>query len=226
MEQMHIYIYVLPGGSAAKIGATNDDLVLGLHLAVLDELAPAWRQANHGVTSQLLVLLGLGGHQRQVLGGDDLVRVDVIPHHKARPVNYPATCGRRGGLLHPRGLAPHSPAGCCHIVDARLESLGFHAQSPHGAAVAGECCDFAARGGGGGERGRALSGAASGRGAKCAQCHRGRHGCGESVRIAMQIAMQRNGLLKPLMKHQNPGSPNAEQPSQRNCTGSSLTLPR
>lgn len=56
----------------------------------VDEFPPLRRKADHGVASQLLVLLGFRRHQSKVLGGSDLVRVNVVPHNKAAPVDHPA----------------------------------------------------------------------------------------------------------------------------------------
>eukprot|EP00850_Spirogloea_muscicola_P001040 SM000004S14910 [mRNA] locus=s4:133208:176671:- [translate_table: standard] len=67
----HGHWRVLPRRPAAKVGATHHDGI-----------------AAHGVGAELLVLVGAAGHEREVLGGDDLVRVHVVAHHEAAPADH------------------------------------------------------------------------------------------------------------------------------------------
>lgn len=71
---------VLSRGAAPEVVPSDDDRVVGLHLPLGDEASriEVFGQADQRVGSELLVLVGLGRDEREVLGRDDLVGVDVL----------------------------------------------------------------------------------------------------------------------------------------------------
>ena len=60
--------------------------IFAVELALFDEARRVERfgQAGERVAAELLVFVGHGRHQREVLRGDDLVRVNVVAHHVNR----------------------------------------------------------------------------------------------------------------------------------------------
>lgn len=71
---------VLPRGTAPKVVSADDDGVLRLHLPLGDEpcRVEVLGEADEGVGAELLVFVGLGRDEGEVLGRDDLVGVDVL----------------------------------------------------------------------------------------------------------------------------------------------------
>lgn len=90
---------VLAGGAAAEVGAADDDGVLSLGLAGVNEArGVGGGEADEGVGAELLVLVGLGRNEGEVFRGDDLVRVDVVADDVAEAVEGGGGRGRRAGL--------------------------------------------------------------------------------------------------------------------------------
>lgn len=87
---------MLPRRAAAEVRAADDYGVLRLGLVGLHEARRivGW-EAAHRVRAELLVLGGIGWNQGQVLGRDDLVRVDVIADDIAKSVKCGGRVGRR-----------------------------------------------------------------------------------------------------------------------------------
>jgi len=90
---------VLAGGAAAEVVAGDDDGELGLGLAGVDEArGVGGGEADEGVGSELLVLVGLGRDEGEVFRGDDLVGVDVVADDVAEAVEGGGGRGRRAGV--------------------------------------------------------------------------------------------------------------------------------
>lgn len=78
---------MLAGGAAAEIGTGDEDGVFGLGLSRLDESGGVGGgEADEGVGAELLVLVGVGRDEGEILGGDDLVGVDVVADDVAEAV--------------------------------------------------------------------------------------------------------------------------------------------
>jgi hypothetical protein len=95
---------VLAGRATSEVVAADDDGVLRLGLVGLHKArGVGGGEAYEGVGAELLVLGGLGGDEGEVLGGDDLVGVDVVADDVAEAVEGGGGCvggrggGRRGG---------------------------------------------------------------------------------------------------------------------------------
>lgn len=90
---------MLAGGAAAEVVAGDDDGELGLGLAGVDEArGVGGGEADEGVGSELLVLVGLGRDEGEVFRGDDLVGVDVVADDVAEAVEGGGGRGRRAGV--------------------------------------------------------------------------------------------------------------------------------
>ena len=88
---------MLAGGAAAEVGAANDNGVLGLGLAGVDEArGVGGGEADEGVGAELLVLVGLRRDEGEVLRGNDLVGVDVVADDVAEAMEGGG--GGRAGL--------------------------------------------------------------------------------------------------------------------------------
>lgn len=76
---------VLARGTAPEVGSADNDGVAGGLLTRSDERRRVGRgwEPREGEGTELAVLVRLGGHQSEVLGGDDLVGVDIVAHHEA-----------------------------------------------------------------------------------------------------------------------------------------------
>lgn len=72
---------MLTGGATAKIVSTNYNGVFGFGFARVNEAGFIRRwKTNEGVRTKLLILIGIGRDEGEVLSGDDLVSVDVVAH--------------------------------------------------------------------------------------------------------------------------------------------------
>lgn len=90
---------VLAGGAATEVGTADDDGVLGFDLAGFDETrGVGGGEADEGVGAELLVLVGLGRDEGEVLGGNDLVGVDIVADDVAEAVEGGGGRSGRGGL--------------------------------------------------------------------------------------------------------------------------------
>jgi hypothetical protein len=92
---------VFAGAAAAEITAGDDDGELGIELVRGDEpyRVEGVGKAAEGVAAEFFVFVGDGGYEIEVLGGYDLVGVDVIAHD----IHWPAEDGLHGVELWRRG---------------------------------------------------------------------------------------------------------------------------
>ena len=106
---------MLPGGTAPEVGSRYDDGVARFGGSGLDEARGVGRrEADEGVAPELLVLVGFGGDEGEVLRGDDLVGVDVVADDVAEAVEGGGggrRRGRRGGAWRVRGVGARGGGG-------------------------------------------------------------------------------------------------------------------
>ena len=87
---------MLTRGAATEVVAADNDGVLRFGLVWFDESrGVGGREADQGVGSELFVLGRVRGDEGEVLGGDDLVSVDVVADDVAEAVE--AGFGGGGG---------------------------------------------------------------------------------------------------------------------------------
>ncbi|CAI9753048.1 unnamed protein product [Fraxinus pennsylvanica] len=75
------------GTSHSRNYLPNHNGVFGFGFSRVNEASFVQRwKANEGVRTKLFVLIEVGGDESEVLGGDDLVSVNVVAHNVAEPV--------------------------------------------------------------------------------------------------------------------------------------------
>src|SRR5687768_12187026 len=96
-----------------KILSSDHNLIVRLGRLTLDELLRILivRKTDQRITPKLLVFVGLRRHQRQILGRNDLVRIDVVTDdenragdgigHKSRTTNKAQPRAKGNGNLPP-----------------------------------------------------------------------------------------------------------------------------
>jgi hypothetical protein len=71
---------VLAGTAAAEIPAGDYNGIIAIEFAFINETRgiKRVRQAAEGITAEPLIFVRDSGHQREVFGGNNLVRIDVV----------------------------------------------------------------------------------------------------------------------------------------------------
>ena len=97
---------MLPRRPAPEILPADDDRVLRLHLPGLHEpVLVRAREPDQRVGAELLVLVGVRRDEGEELGGDDLVRVDVVADDVAEAVEGLSLLRLGGGACDEGGGA-------------------------------------------------------------------------------------------------------------------------
>lgn len=88
---------MLTGGATAEVFTGDDDGVARLELVGIDEGdgVGGGGEAAEGEGAELAVLVGFGGDEGQMLGGDNLIGVDVVPQYVTEAVESGGSGGRR-----------------------------------------------------------------------------------------------------------------------------------
>ena len=80
---------MFPGAATPEIPSGNNDRIIAIHLALFNKgcLIDGFRQAAKSVAAQFVVFFLYGGNEIQVLRRNNLVCINVIPHHKHLSAN-------------------------------------------------------------------------------------------------------------------------------------------
>src|ERR1700686_1025695 len=100
---------MLPGTATTEILPGYDDFVVSLRRALFDELdwIKVIRKPNHRIGSEFFVFLRDSRDQRQILGRDDLVSINIVFDYVNRTgelICHNFEKSLRGGYISPRRI--------------------------------------------------------------------------------------------------------------------------